>query len=95
MLIATLVIPNRYEHGRRETAHARWAHRSEFEDRERTCRDCSAHPAAKVTIVLTDEEGKKTDDVSKAKRYGLMIQEGNVLLHEEFGDVDWIVDEEV
>ncbi len=70
--------------------------RSEFEGlREDLQRLLSAHPAAKVTIVLTDEEGKKTDDVSKAKRYGLMIQEGNVLLHEEFGDVDWIVDEEV
>lgn len=51
-----------------------------------------AHPGARFTIILTDEEGKLTDDASKAKRYGLTIHEGYVLLYEEFGDADWASD---
>ncbi|KQM11159.1 hypothetical protein AOA80_09685 [Methanomassiliicoccales archaeon RumEn M1] len=64
--------------------------RTEFESlREDLQELLSAHPGARFTIILTDEEGKVTDDVSRAKRYGLTVHEGDVLLHEEFGDVDW------
>ena len=64
--------------------------RTEFESlREDLQELLSAHPGARFTIILTDEEGKVTDDVSRAKRYGLTVHEGDVLLHAEFGDVDW------
>ena len=68
--------------------------RTEFENlREDLQELLSAHPGAKFTIVLTDDEGNVTDDVSKAKRYGLTVHEGNELLYEEFDEVGWTSDE--
>ena len=64
--------------------------RAEFENLREDLRELlGAHPGARFTIILTDEEGRMTDDASKAKRYGLTVHEGDVLLYEEFGDADW------
>lgn len=68
--------------------------RTEFENlREDLQELLSDHPGARFAIILTDKEGNMTDDISKAKRYGLTVHEGAVLLYEEFGDADWASDE--
>jgi len=67
--------------------------RSEFEGLREDLRELlSDHPGARFTIVLTDEEGKETEDPMKAKRYGLTVHEGEKLLFEEFGDAEWTED---
>lgn len=69
--------------------------RTEFENLREDLKELiSNHPGARFTIVFTDEEGERTNDVSLAKRYGLMVHDGNTLLYEEFGDVDWLASNE-
>lgn len=63
--------------------------RDEFEGlREDIQALISEHPRAKFTIVLLDEEGHRTDDLSKAVKYGLTAYEDDRLILEELGRVD-------
>ncbi len=69
--------------------------RTEFESLREDLQELfSAHPGARFTILLTDEDGNVTDDESLAKRYGLTVHEGDALLYEEVGDVDWTLDDD-
>lgn len=62
--------------------------RQEFDGlREDLRRLFSEHPRAECTILLLDDEGHRTDDLDLATRYGLVIYEDDVLIHEELGDV--------
>jgi hypothetical protein len=47
----------------------------------------SSHPRAKFTVVFLDGEGRRTDDMARAKKYGLTVHEEEKLVYEEFGDV--------
>ncbi|NLT38632.1 MAG: hypothetical protein GXX95_10850 [Methanomassiliicoccus sp.] len=47
----------------------------------------SDHPRAEITILLLDEEGHRIEDLTSARRYGLVIYEDDILIHEELGDV--------
>lgn len=67
--------------------------RREFDGLREDLRELlSAHPRAKFTIVLMDEEGKVTTDHAKAARYGLTVYEDDVLLLEEYGEAGWARD---
>lgn len=48
----------------------------------------SEHPAAEFTIIFLDKDGNRTEDRSKAVRYGMRVHEHDQLLFEEFGDVE-------
>ena len=63
--------------------------RDEFEGlREDIQALISEHPRAKFTIVLLDEEGRRTEDLNKAVKYGLTAYEDDKLILEELGRVD-------
>lgn len=47
----------------------------------------STHPRSKFTLVFLDQDGRKTDDISRATTDGLNVHEDRTLLYEEFGDV--------
>lgn len=65
--------------------------RGEFEGlREDIQEIISEHPRAKFTFVFIDDEGKVTEDPDQAKRYGLTVHEDDALIHEEFGEADWV-----
>lgn len=62
--------------------------REEFEGlREDLQKLLSAHPRAKFTMIFLDREGRRTEDGSRATRYGLTVHEDEELLLEEFGDI--------
>jgi hypothetical protein len=62
--------------------------RQEFDGlREDIQRLFSEHPRAKCTILLLDDDGHRTEDLGTATRYGLVVYEDDVLIHEELGDV--------
>lgn len=62
--------------------------RSEFEGlREDLQKIISEHPRAKLTILLLDENGWRTDELSKARRYGFTVYEDDRLVYEEMGRV--------
>jgi hypothetical protein len=47
----------------------------------------SEHPRAKFTILLLDGEGHRTEDLQRAKKYGLTVYEDDQLIFEELGRV--------
>lgn len=62
--------------------------RQEFDSLREDIRQLfSDHPRAELTILLLDEEGHCTEDLESARRYGLVIYEDDILIHEELGDV--------
>lgn len=62
--------------------------RGEFDSMREDLRQLfSDHPRAEITILLLDEEGHRTEDLAGARRYGLVIYEDDILIHEELGDV--------
>lgn len=62
--------------------------RGEFDSmREDLQKLFSDHPRAELTILLLDGEGHRTEDLGGACRYGLVVYEDGVLIHEELGDV--------
>ncbi|MDW5563846.1 MAG: hypothetical protein SA339_11515 [Methanomassiliicoccus sp.] len=45
------------------------------------------HPRAKFTILLVDGRGRRTEDLSRAARYGFTVHEDDRLIFEEVGRV--------
>lgn len=47
----------------------------------------STHPRAKFTVIFLDREGRRTEDMARASKYGLTVHEEERIVYEEFGDV--------
>jgi hypothetical protein len=62
--------------------------RNEFDGlREDLQKIISEHPRAKFTILLLDRDGRRTEDLLKAVKYGLTVHEDGQLIFEELGRV--------